>query len=45
MKKLLLDDMTRTNDPQLENFRTLLAGGKPVVVQPPRGRGRGRGGA
>jgi N-sulfoglucosamine sulfohydrolase len=45
MKKLLLDYMTSTNDPQLENYRTLLAGGKPVVVQPPRGRGRGRGGA
>ena len=45
MKKLLLDDMTSTSDPQLENYRTLLAGGKPVVVQPATGRGRGRGGA
>jgi N-sulfoglucosamine sulfohydrolase len=47
MKKVLLDDMTSTNDPQLENYRALLAGMKPVVVQPPRdpGRGRGRGGA
>jgi N-sulfoglucosamine sulfohydrolase len=43
MKKQLLDDMTSTNDPQLENYRTLLAGRKPVVVQPARGRGRGRG--
>lgn len=45
MKQLLLDNMTSTNDPQLENYRTLLAGGRPVVVQPPRTQGRGRGGA
>jgi hypothetical protein len=41
MKQLLLDDMTSTSDPQLQNYRTLLAGGKPVVVQPATGRGRG----
>ncbi|HEX9366229.1 MAG TPA: sulfatase [Vicinamibacterales bacterium] len=43
MKKLLLDYMTRTHDPELENYRTLLAGGKPVVVQPAGGRGDGPG--
>jgi N-sulfoglucosamine sulfohydrolase len=34
MKMLLLEEMQRTEDPQLSNFRTLLRGGKPVVYQP-----------
>lgn len=33
MKGLLLAEMKRTHDPQLENFKTLLAGGKPSVLQ------------
>jgi N-sulfoglucosamine sulfohydrolase len=34
MKHLLLQYMTATNDPQLDNFKTILSGGTPVVVQP-----------
>lgn len=34
MKGLLLAHMENTQDPQLENFRRLLAGKKPIVVQP-----------
>ncbi len=33
MKRVLLDEMRRTGDPQLANFETFLAGGKPVVEQ------------
>ncbi|MHB1699962.1 MAG: sulfatase family protein [Acidobacteriaceae bacterium] len=36
MKHLLLAYMEKTSDPQLENFKALLAGGKPLVIQPPR---------
>src|SRR5436189_6399036 len=43
MKKLLLDYMTRTNDPELENYRTLLADGKPDVERLAGRRGRGVG--
>ena len=35
MRKLLFDYMTRTADPQLDNFKILLAGGQPVVPQDP----------
>lgn len=35
MRKLLTDYMTRTADPQLDNFKVLLAGGHPVVPQDP----------
>jgi len=34
MRDALLREMERTRDPQLANIRTMLAGGKPVVVQP-----------
>lgn len=36
MKQVLLDYMQGSGDPQLENYKLLLAGGKPVVVQPVR---------
>ncbi|MBZ5624767.1 MAG: hypothetical protein LAQ69_39615 [Acidobacteriia bacterium] len=36
MKGLLLAYMERTADPQLDNYKTLVSGGRPVVVQPPR---------
>lgn len=39
MRDALLHEMERTRDPQLENIRTLIAGGKPVVAQPAH-RGR-----
>ena len=34
MRDALLREMERTGDPQLGNIRTMIAGGKPVVVQP-----------
>ena len=36
MKKYLLAYMESSNDPQLGNFETVLAGGKPKVIQPPK---------
>ena len=33
MKHLLLEEMERTNDPQLGNYKALLAGGKPTVIE------------
>ena len=39
MKKFLLRYMERTADPQLENFKIYLAGGRPVVVQPMKQNG------
>ena len=38
MKALLLTYMEKTADPQEDNFKTLLQGGKPVVSQAPRKR-------
>lgn len=35
MKQLMLAEMERTADPQLENFRIMLAGGTPVLTQEP----------
>jgi N-sulfoglucosamine sulfohydrolase len=35
MQRLLMDNMEETADPQLDNFRVLLAGGRPVVLQDP----------
>ena len=35
MRARLLENMERSADPQLQNFQTLLAGGKPVVPQDP----------
>ena len=44
MRDALLAEMVRTKDPQLENVRTMIAGGKPVVVQTGRkGAGEGEG--
>ena len=43
MKAVLLAEMERTADPQLDNFRALLAGRQPVVLQQPE-RYRMRGG-
>lgn len=34
MRAALLREMERTSDPQLDNIRTMIAGGKPVVTQP-----------
>jgi len=34
MRDALLREMERTRDPQLGNIRTMIAGGKPVVIQP-----------
>lgn len=34
MRDALLHEMERTRDPELANVRTLIAGGKPVVIQP-----------
>lgn len=34
MRDALLHEMERTRDPELGNIRTMIAGGKPVVVQP-----------
>jgi N-sulfoglucosamine sulfohydrolase len=34
MRDALLRELERTRDPQLDNVRTLIAGGKPVVTQP-----------
>lgn len=34
MKEALLRSMEKSSDPQLENFKAYLAGGKPVVIQP-----------
>ena len=42
MKGLLLADMEKTGDPQLDNFRLLLDGKQPIVVQPPRRKGGDR---
>jgi len=36
MKELLLAYMEEGSDPQLDNFKTLLTGGTPVVKQPPQ---------
>ena len=36
MKELLLAYMEEGSDPQLDNFKTLLTGGTPVVEQPPQ---------
>lgn len=36
MEAALLSSMERTADPQLENFKTFLAGGQPIVIQPPK---------
>jgi len=36
MKRLLLDHMETTQDPQLRNYKLLLAGKKPLVAQPER---------
>ena len=33
MKQRLLEDMEATNDPQLGNYKRLLRGEKPIVVQ------------
>ena len=38
MKRLLMAHMETTQDPQLENFKRLLAGEKPIVPQPQRFR-------
>ena len=35
MKRLMLDEMQRTVDPQLENYRLALSGGTPVIEQSP----------
>jgi N-sulfoglucosamine sulfohydrolase len=44
MRDALLAEMVRTKDPQLDNVRTMIAGGKPVVVQTGRkGAGEGEG--
>ena len=34
MRDALLKEMARTSDPQLDNIRTMIAGGTPIVVQP-----------
>jgi N-sulfoglucosamine sulfohydrolase len=36
MRDALLREMERTRDPQLDNLRAMVAGGKPVVAQPAR---------
>ncbi|MGN6279420.1 MAG: sulfatase family protein [Sphingomonas sp.] len=34
MRDALVQEMVKTTDPQLDNIRTMIAGGKPVVAQP-----------